>query len=125
MILIVGGYSQGKLAFAKDKFKVDEKSIYDAEFPEEKINGKSVINNFNKWVKAYGKEQSETVSRIEEYIMLNPDCIIISDEIGNGIVPIGEEEREFRERLGRIQIELAKKAKEVYRITCGIGWKIK
>ncbi len=31
-----------------------------------------------------------------------PDCIIISDEIGNGIVPMEHEEREYRELTGRL-----------------------
>ena len=53
------------------------------------------------------------------------DCIVICDEIGNGIVPIDPLEREYRERTGRILIEIAKQADEVVRVICGIGQKIK
>ncbi len=55
----------------------------------------------------------------------NDNCIIISDEIGNGIVPVEAFEREYRERTGRILIQLAQKAEEVERVICGIGQKIK
>ena len=54
-----------------------------------------------------------------------PDCIILSDEIGNGIVPMDAFDREYRDRLGRILISLAKEADEVVRVICGIGQKIK
>lgn len=53
------------------------------------------------------------------------DCIIICDEVGNGIVPASPAEREYRERVGRILITLAQKAEEVERVICGIGQKLK
>ena len=54
-----------------------------------------------------------------------PECFIISDEIGNGIVPMDAFEREYRERTGRILVDLANKAEEVERVICGLGQKIK
>ena len=60
-----------------------------------------------------------------EFVEKYPNCVIISDEVGNGIVPIEAFEREYRERTGRILVELAKKAEEVERVICGIGQKIK
>lgn len=53
------------------------------------------------------------------------DCIIISDEVGNGIVPINAFEREYRERVGKILIQVAERAEEVERVICKIGQKIK
>ena len=51
--------------------------------------------------------------------------MIISDEIGNGIVPVDAFERDYRERTGRMLITLASQADEVVRVICGIGQKIK
>ena len=65
--------------------------------------------------------KEEILSFIEE----NKECIIICDEIGNGIVPLDAFEREYREHTGRILIELAGKADEVVRIICGIQQRIK
>ena len=67
------------------------------------------------------KPESEIFAFVENC----PNCVIISDEISNGIVPIEAFEREYRERTGRILVELAKKAEEVERVICGIGQKIK
>ena len=49
----------------------------------------------------------------------------LGDEIGNGIVPMEHEEREYRELTGRLLCELANKADRVERIVCGIGERIK
>lgn len=62
---------------------------------------------------------------MQSFLHRNDNCIIISDEIGNGIVPVEAFEREYRERTGRILIQLAQKAEEVERVICGIGQKIK
>ena len=59
------------------------------------------------------------------FIAQNRDCMIISDEIGNGIVPIDAFERAYRETTGRILIELADRADEVVRVICGIQQRIK
>ena len=53
------------------------------------------------------------------------DVIIISDEVGNGIVPADPFEREYRDTTGRILIEVAKRADTVVRVICGIGQIIK
>ena len=55
----------------------------------------------------------------------NRDLIIVCDEIGCGLVPVDAFEREYRESVGRICTELAKNADEVYRVTCGIGNRIR
>ena len=60
-----------------------------------------------------------------QYYKEHPDCIFICDEIGNGIVPMEKQEREYRERVGRLLIRLAGEAETVERIICGIGQKIK
>lgn len=53
------------------------------------------------------------------------DFIIVADEIGSGLVPIDKKIRAYREAEGRICCEVAKEAKEVYRVYCSIAKKIK
>ena len=55
----------------------------------------------------------------------NPDRILVTDEIGYGIVPIDPFEREYREETGRICCLLAEKSEEVWRVCCGIGTRLK
>lgn len=127
MKLVIGGYAQGKLNYVLEKYDVKVGNIFDGEIPEnlEEIKDTVVINHFHNWVKtkiAYdGCPEKEIFEFVEKY----PNCVIISDEVGNGIVPIEAIEREYRERTGRILVELAKKAEEVERVICGIGQKIK
>lgn len=127
MKLVIGGYAQGKLNYVLGKYDVEASKIFDGEIPEniEEEQGTVVINYFHNWVRkniAYdGCPEKEIFEFVEKY----PNCVIISDEIGNGIVPVEAFEREYRERTGRILVHLAKKAEEVERVICGIGQKIK
>jgi adenosyl cobinamide kinase/adenosyl cobinamide phosphate guanylyltransferase len=127
MKLIIGGYAQGKLTYVINKYNIEKNKIWDSELPKdtEKLSDTIVINNLNNWIKLQIKNNGNPEDKITNFINNYPDCIIISDEIGNGIVPIDKFEREYRERTGRIQIELARKATEVERVICGIGQKIK
>ncbi len=55
----------------------------------------------------------------------NPNRILVTDEIGYGIVPIDPFEREYREETGRICCLLAEKSEEVWRVCCGLGTRLK
>lgn len=61
----------------------------------------------------------------EKILSDNPDIVIITDEIGSGIVPLDVKEREWREVHGRICCQLAGRADAVFRVIAGIGQKIK
>ncbi len=127
MKLIIGGCAQGKLGFVLRQYGVKECRVWDGELPKETEAGTGtiVINHFHNWVKGCilrsGCPEAEMGMFLEKY----PDCVIISDEIGNGLVPADAAERAYRERTGRILTELAGKAEEVVRVICGIGQKIK
>jgi hypothetical protein len=51
--------------------------------------------------------------------------VIVCNEIGCGLVPVDPDERERRERVGRLLCELAKKADAVVRVDFGCGSVIK
>lgn len=125
MRLVIGGYAQGKLNYVRQKYAAGQEQIWDGEIPTQAAEGIVVINHLHIWVKrrlaAGGCPEEEIFSFTE----VCPDCVLISDEIGNGIVPADAFEREYRERTGRILVQLAKKAEEVERVICGLGQKIK
>ena len=77
------------------------------------------------WVKQLLQEGKPAEEIVLQYYKEHPDCIFICDEIGNGIVPMEKQEREYRERVGRLLIRLAGEAETVERIICGMGQKIK
>lgn len=109
MILIIGGAWQGKTEYAK------------AAFGENAV----MINHYHLRVKEQLKEGKEPLMEAQKLLEENEECIIISDEIGYGLVPVDAFEREYREMAGRVNCYLAKKAEQVIRVVCGIGERIK
>ena len=130
MILIIGGAYQGKMTFAEQLLK------------EQKKNGKagSIFPQFHMWVKAHMKadandrinenvnsnEKNDKLEKeLREKLAQEPDMIIVSNELGGGVVPMDAFDRAWRERTGRLTCALAVQAEAVYRVTCGIGTRIK
>ena len=127
MKLVIGGTAQGKLEYVLLKYNLRKNKVWNGCLPDDIELGEKpvIINDFHLWVKSRiisgGCPEDEIIS----FLDCNENCIIICDEIGNGIVPTDPFEREYRERVGRILVQLAKRAEEVERIICGIGQKIK
>lgn len=131
MKLVIGGYAQGKLQTMVRTLSNAQYVVFDGELPKEEqlhLDAKEkliIINHLHLWVKAQMEQKENPKEKILSFIEENKECIIICDEIGNGIVPLDAFEREYREHTGRILIELAGKADEVVRVLCGIQQKIK
>lgn len=127
MRLIIGGYAQGKLKYVLLKYHLEKETVWDGVLPDNIRTKKKtvIINHFHIWIKKCLLEGDCPEEEILSFLDCNEDCIIISDEVGNGIVPDNSFEREYRERLGRLLVVLADRAKEVERVICGIGQKIK
>ena len=135
MELILGGYAQGQLDFAKSCYP--DAVVFDADNFENLFaksageigdNAVKIWNNFNISVKKMiesGKNDDEIRDMIEKSITFHKNLVVISDEIGCGIIPMNADERYFREFVGRIQCFLAEKADKVVRVVCGIPQRIK
>ena len=67
------------------------------------------------------KEGKSTDTLIDSLYDINPEIIIICDEVGSGIVPLEKEDRIYREAVGRVLCSAVKKAVHVERVICGIG----
>lgn len=132
MKLVIGGRAQGKLNYVLQHMTDEIYQIYDGVFPDEgelfnltKKNEWLIVNHFHKWVNKELKENRNPEEEMEAFLKKGVRFVIISDEIGNGIVPVDAFERDYRERTGRMLITLASQADEVVRVICGIGQKIK
>lgn len=125
MKIIIGGYAQGKLNYALKGCEGAEYQVWDGRMPEDTQRKIVLINHFHNWVKSSILNGGNPEEEIRIFMEEHPDCVIISDEIGSGIVPMEAFEREWRERTGKILAELAQKAEEVVRVICGIGQRIK
>ena len=62
---------------------------------------------------------------LEAWLEAHPEGVVICDEVGCGVVPMDREERAWREQVGRTCCRLAERAAAVYRVTCGLGVRLK
>ena len=127
MKLVIGGYAQGKLDYVLIKYHLQRDTVWDGILPDNtKMQKESVIiNHFHRWVKSRILDGGCPEEEVWSFLGGCENCIVICDEVGNGIVPAEPFEREYRERVGRILVRLAARAEEVERVICGIGQKIK
>ena len=61
----------------------------------------------------------------ESFCRDHSDAVVVSNEIGSGVVPVSAEDRLFREAAGRVLCVVAQESDQVTRCVCGIGVRIK
>ena len=129
MELYIGGVGQGKLDYVLEEHKEEKLHIVDPDSFEELLENEAgtriIFNDFHLWIRKLLQEGNIPDEAAEKLFHKYPDCIVISDEIGNGLVPMEALEREYRERTGRILIKAAEQAERVERIICGLGQRLK
>lgn len=89
-----------------------------------------ILENFNEHEEMdYEKLEAQVMEEIREMVMelkkLDSKVVLITNEVGCGIVPENRLGREFRDIAGRVNQYLARESEEVYLAVSGIGVKIK
>ena len=112
MILIIGGAGQGKLDYVLQKTGYTPDQV--AHTPEE-AETRPIFDGLERW-----PDLDE-----EGLLAVNPDVILICDEVGCGVVPVERERRSWREQVGRLCCRLAARAERVERIFCGLPMVLK
>ena len=108
MKMVIGGAYQGKTDYAKqvypnlvwsDGASCDLKDIFSC----------SGIVHFEEFVRRWIREnKAEHATDLAEQILQeNPDLIVVTVEVGYGLVPVDAFERQYREAVGRICTNLA------------------
>ncbi|MBQ8092687.1 MAG: bifunctional adenosylcobinamide kinase/adenosylcobinamide-phosphate guanylyltransferase [Clostridia bacterium] len=108
MKLYIGGAFQGQAALAR------------TQNPDAVI-----IEDFHLLIREKMNQHADIQEYIKTLCETQPDCVIVSDEIGSGIVPIDQNDRLWRETVGRALCTIARQAEQVIRVVCGIGVRIK
>lgn len=116
IVLVIGGRAQGKKDFIQDMFGIRNEE-FDCGFGKN-----TVILHLEKLIREQGREK--VLQKLEERFSAG-DCIVSCDEVGMGIVPVEQKEREYRDDVGKVLCEIAKRADEVFRVFAGIGQRIK
>lgn len=126
MKLILGGFAQGRLAYAIEHFGLTEEDVWDAaKEPLSFWKGQKIISHAEELVTGWLREGKNPCEEAEKLMPQWQDVILISQEVGCGLVPITAEQRAWREAVGRFNIFLAGQAETVDRVCCGLGMRIK
>lgn len=113
MILIIGAQSSGKREYAKSL------GYDDKDFSSDPFGNARVI---------FGAQEllfSDYTRTDELYEALKDKEVVIVNEVGSGVIPVERNLRLGREAAGRLSVLLAKDAKTVVRMVCGIPCIIK
>lgn len=124
MELIIGGAYQGKHAYARELHP--EIVFLDGETctREELLQCRGVWN-FQEFIRRQLKEEQDVQAFALELVDKNPGIVVVSTEVGYGVVPIDAFDRNYREAVGRVCTCLAAHSEKVTRVLCGIGTVIK
>ena len=145
MILVTGGTAQGKREFVERDLIGELAGERTGGMAGRPAGGRAVIwvdgaaaepdcflsapfcHNLQAFVRRIvsGEIAVDLVELTELMQKARPDRVIVTDEIGGGIVPTDPMERTWREETGRVCCRLAAAAGQVWRVNCGLGQRIK
>lgn len=126
MVLIIGGAYQGKLDYAKEKFKIKDEEVFFCNYENINIKfDKKIIANIDKFVFAMIKNNKDPIIYIKDNIEKFKGKIITCEDISCGIVPIDYEMRLLRDSIGHCLSILSKNSDKVVRLFCGIPMELK
>ena len=108
MKLYIGGLCQGQEALAR------------RENP-----GAALLKEFQAVIREKLAAGEDTLAYTQRLCAEQPELVVVSDEVGSGVVPISKEERLWREAVGRALYVVAEHAESVTRVMCGIGVRLK
>lgn len=87
--------------------------------------GAELILNFHEQIRDLITADGDAVAFTDALIRERPGAVVVSNEVGSGVVPMEKSDRAFREAVGRALCRIAQSAESVTRVTCGIGIRIK
>lgn len=126
MILIIGGMFQGKKEYVRSRFGLELEDMADGVTCSfEELFCCRGIYHFHEWVRRMLQEKRDLTDLAEKLREENPEILIISNEMGYGVVPVDAFDREYREATGRVCTRIAQASSQVHRVVCGIGTVIK
>lgn len=126
MKLIIGGAYQGKREFAKKKYGFDDADVFDCAEHDGDIDFDApCVCSLEEYVRHAVKNGVDATAHLKSHRGEWDNTVFICNDISSGVVPMGAENRLWREETGRLCSYLASEADEVYRVFCGIGMRIK
>lgn len=119
MTLYTGGAYQGKLRLIQSTYPPEQIALCHKETPTLDTS-LPVISGLHLWVWACLSCGGDPEAEIRSLLPALSDKILLCDQIGCGIVPLGEKERRWREAVGRVLQLLSGEAHQVVEVLAGI-----
>ena len=120
MILIIGGAYQGKLDFAKETFGIADSDVHICSESEIDFSKRCIYK-----IEEFTYNHSDPIGYFKANHERWKDSILICQDIFCGVVPMGAENRAWRQRTARLCQYLAAEATQVSRIFCGLEQRLK
>lgn len=120
MILLIGGRAAGKKAHALSQFGQEAQVCS----PEQALQA-PCIDQLQLLIRQLLDEGRDVMAFVEELIQKNPEALVLCDEVGQGIVPLHQADRAWREAVGRACTRLAAASDQVIRLVCGLPQRLK
>lgn len=120
MVLIIGGAYQGKRAFACDALGIVPNEIYTCTGGEIDFSYPCIDR-----IEVFAREHPDPIAYFEENREKWEHSVLILEDMFCGVVPMGAENRAWRQNAGRLAQYLAREATRVSRIFCGLEERLK
>ena len=112
--MIIGGAYQGKTEYAKKEYP-DLIWEEGSSLSREELFAAEGVLNFHEFIRREIKAGREVSDLAEALIRKNPKVVLVSQEVGYGVVPIDAFDRKYREAVGRVCTRLAAYSHKVTR----------
>ena len=99
--MIIGGAFQGKTLLA-NKIYPEIVWVNGADADWEMIASAQGILCFHEFIRKEMQTGNDVSELAERLIRVNPQVVLVSDEVGYGVVPIDAFDRAYREAVGRV-----------------------
>ena len=106
MEMIIGGAYQGKTEYARKQYPQLRWSDGGSVTEEELMNAQGVTG-FQQYIRSELENGKNVSDLAEKIICKNPDIVLVSQEVGYGVVPVDAFDRKYREAVGRVCTKLA------------------
>ena len=120
MILIIGGAYQGKLNFAKDAFNITDAEVFSCDIGEIDFSKRCIYK-----IEEFTCNHPDPISYFKTHREAWQDSVLVLQDIFCGVVPMGADNRAWRQKTGRLAQYLSREAEQVSRIFCGLEQRLK
>ena len=128
MIVVTGGAYQGKLDYVKKEYGLEDSDVFECQEGSTAVGfDEKAVYHFERYIYALRKagQDPQRVLNMQLTAGRYDGRIIICEDNSQGVVPVDDADRLWREDVGRCMVMLGQKAEKVVRVFCGIPEEVK